>query len=63
MYMEPVKISIPLLIRLLEFAREDSKTDMDLHFIAEQAAELGKSGTLTMKDYASILKTVNSKAS
>jgi hypothetical protein len=29
-----IKLDIPLLIRLLEYAREDAKTDMDLHNVA-----------------------------
>lgn len=29
------RLSIPLLIRLLEFAREDAKSDLDLHFVVE----------------------------
>jgi len=47
-----VKLDIPLLIRLLEYAREDAKDDMDLHRIATNLVELSKSGkTLSMQDY------------
>jgi hypothetical protein len=49
---DAVKVDIPLLIRLLEFAREDAKTDMDLHDLAEKLIACGARGrTLTMKDY------------
>lgn len=49
---DTVKIDIPLLIRLLEFAREDANTDMDLHDLAEKLVDRGRRGkTLTMKDY------------
>jgi hypothetical protein len=49
---DTVKMDVPLLIRIMEFAREDAKTDMDLHDIAERLIELGKTGdTLTMQDY------------
>jgi Holliday junction resolvasome RuvABC ATP-dependent DNA helicase subunit len=46
------RISIPLLIRLLEFAREDAKTDLDLHFLAENIIKLHtKKAFLNMQDY------------
>jgi hypothetical protein len=48
-------MDIPLFIRLLEWAREDSQTDMDLHRITENAVSL-KSDFLTMTDYNSIVK-------
>jgi len=41
-----------LFIRLLEYAREDAKTDMDLHNVAEKAIAASETGkTLTMADY------------
>lgn len=47
-----VKMDIPLAIRLLEYAREDAKTDMDLHNLAEKMIELSMGGnTLGMSDY------------
>ena len=49
---DTVKVDVPLLIRLLEFAREDAKTDMDLHDLAEKlVAGCQRGRTLTMKDY------------
>lgn len=53
---DTVTVNIPLLIRLLEYSREDAKTDMDLHIVAENmltASEGGK--VLTMADYESLL--------
>jgi hypothetical protein len=51
-----VKMDIPLLIRMLEYAREDAKTDMDLHKVAENLILLSKNGrTLDMEDYNSII--------
>ena len=46
-------MDIPLLIRLLEYAREDAKTDMDLHDLTEKLVAMGsESGkTLSMSDY------------
>lgn len=31
-----IKMTVPLFIRLMEYAREDAKTDMDLHDVAEK---------------------------
>lgn len=51
-----VKLDIPLLIRLLEYAREDAKTDMDLHCVAEKLIDLSENGqTLSMNDYNNIV--------
>lgn len=53
---DAVTLDVPLLIRLLEYAREDAQTDMDLHDVAENLISLGIDGrTLTMDDYDSIL--------
>lgn len=46
-----VSMDIPLLIRVLEFIREDVKTDMDLHRVVENLIELRTQGVLTMDDY------------
>lgn len=51
-----VKLDIPLLIRLLEYAREDAKTDMDLHNLAEMLIHLSEEGVvLTMDQYDQIV--------
>lgn len=53
-----VKMDIPLLIRLLEYAREDAKTDMDLHNVTEKLIEFSKEGdVLTMDEYDAIVGT------
>lgn len=49
--MDVVMFDIPLLIRMLEYAREDAKTDMDLHKVVEKLINIRKKGVLTMKDY------------
>jgi hypothetical protein len=46
-----VSMDIPLLIRVLEFIREDVKTDMDLHRVVENLIDLRTQGVLTMDDY------------
>ena len=49
---DKITVDIPLFIRLLEYAREDAKTDMDLHNVAEKAITASETGkTLTMADY------------
>jgi hypothetical protein len=51
-----ITVDVPLFIRLLEYAREDAQTDMDLHDVAENIISLATSGkTLTMDDYSSIV--------
>lgn len=51
-----ISMDVPLLIRLLEYAREDAKTDMDLHNVAEKLIEFSKDGeTLTMDNYDAIV--------
>lgn len=53
---DTVSMDIPLLIRLLEYAREDAKTDMDLHNVTEMLINLSKEGNvLTMDNYDQIV--------
>lgn len=50
-----VKLNIPLIIRLFEFAREDAKNDQDLHWVAERLIQHSANNrTLTMQDYKSL---------
>ena len=49
---DAVKVDIPLLIRLLEYAKEDAPDDMALHALAEKlVAGCSRGKTLTMSDY------------
>ena len=53
---DTVTLDIPLFIRMLEYAREDAKTDMDLHNVAEKAIAASETEkTLTMADYDSLV--------
>jgi hypothetical protein len=53
---DKITVDVPLFIRLLEYAREDAKDDMDLHRVAENAIELSRyAGTLGMIDYDTIV--------
>ena len=54
-----ITVDVPLFIRLLEFAREDSTDDMQLHSVAEKLIEMCQDGDImTMEQYDEI---VNSK--
>jgi hypothetical protein len=53
---DTVTLDIPLFIRMLEYAKEDASTDMDLHELAEKAIALNKQkGILSMEDYEAII--------
>lgn len=55
---DSIQVDVPLMIRLLEYAREDAQTDMDLHHVAERLIELSQQGrTLNMNDYNKICST------
>ena len=49
-----VSFDIPLFIRLLELAREDLKSDVELHNVVERTLALKNQGVLTMADYETI---------
>ncbi len=53
---ECCRLSIPLILRLFEFIREDTTSDEDLHFMAERISEMCEGGVrLTMNHYESII--------
>jgi len=53
---DKVTLDVPLFIRLLEYAKEDAQSDMDLHKVAENIIEMAQGGTtLTMDDYDAIV--------
>ena len=55
---DTITVDVPLFIRLLEYAREDAKTDMDLHKVTEKITALSAQGrTLSMDDYNKICST------
>lgn len=55
---DTVTLNIPLLIRIVEYAKEDAKTDMDLHSIVENMLDISEEGqVLTMDDYEKIVNT------
>lgn len=49
---DTVKMDVPLLLRVMEYSKEDAKTDMDLHDVVTNLVDMSKTGeTLTMKNY------------
>jgi hypothetical protein len=52
---DTVTMDIPLLIRVLEYAREDAKTDMDLHKVVENLINMRGEGALSMDMYDKIV--------
>lgn len=55
---DTITLDVPLLIRMLEYSREDAETDIDLHNVAGAMIRLGNQGTLTMADYDEIINNV-----
>jgi hypothetical protein len=55
---DTITVDVPLFIRLLEYAREDAQTDMDLHDVADNIIDLSEEGeVLTMNNYNAIVGT------
>jgi hypothetical protein len=52
---DTVTFDIPLLIRTLERAREDIKTDIELHQMVEKLINIRHKGVLTMDNYDEII--------
>jgi hypothetical protein len=53
---DTVTLDIPLLLRLLEYSKEDAKTDMDLHHVTEMLIQLSKENdVLSMDSYEQIV--------
>jgi hypothetical protein len=51
-----ITVNVPLMIRLLEWAKEDAKTDMDLHKVTENLIDLSmKKDVLEMCEYEDII--------
>ena len=55
---DTITLDIPLFIRIMEWAREDSKDDMQLHSVTEKITKMSETGrTLTMQDYDEIISS------
>jgi hypothetical protein len=51
-----ISFDIPLLIRVLEYTREDLKSDVNLHKMVERLITIRNKGTLTMADYTFVTR-------
>jgi len=49
-----VKVTVPMFIRLLEWAREEAKTDMDIHKLTEKI--VNKKDVISSDDYEALMK-------
>lgn len=53
---DTITLGVPLLIRLMEYAKEDAADDMALHSVAERLTQLaGEGRPLSMEDYDAIV--------
>lgn len=50
-----IKMDVPLFIRTLEYAKENAKTDQELHQLTERAAAMSRDRCLTMEDYEALV--------
>lgn len=57
---DSVEMNVPLMIRIMELAREDVKSDKELHDVAERMIKIRNKGVLTMDDY-DFIKSVKKK--
>jgi hypothetical protein len=57
---DTITMNIPLFIRMLEYAKEDAKDDIDLHKVTEYFLNKNTGNpTFTMKDYPKFLSEIN----
>ena len=54
---DTVAMGVPLLIRMMEFAREEAQSDEDLHVVVKKMLDMG--GDLSMDDYDTIMSSLN----
>lgn len=55
-----ISVDMELLIRLLEWSREEASSDVELHRLAENVESLSAGGkTLTMDDYEALMSDVS----
>jgi hypothetical protein len=52
---DTVTMDVPLILRIMEYAREEIKDDVTLHKVVEKLVELSKTKSLSMDDYESIV--------
>ncbi len=56
---DAVSMDVPLLIRIMEWAKEDAESDVDLHKVVENLVAMSADGdTLTMENYDDALQGI-----
>jgi hypothetical protein len=55
-----INLNLPLFIRLLEWAREECKSDVEIHQVAEKLAAI--KGEASMDNYDSLFENIHLKA-
>ena len=55
---DSLTIDVPMFIRLMEYAREDAKTDMDLHNVTTNLLKI-KDKTISMADYDQVVQSTD----
>jgi hypothetical protein len=59
---DTITVNIPLMIRLLEWAKEDAGKDLEIHVVVERMVEMSEYGdTLEMEAYPAIMAEPESK--
>jgi hypothetical protein len=59
---DTITVDVPLMLRIMEFAREDAADDMALHDVCEQLVKLSaEKGTLSMQDYNAVISSAPAK--
>jgi hypothetical protein len=53
---ESIRMDVELFIRVMEYARENAKTDQELHELTERAAVGSRDKILTMADYEALVQ-------
>lgn len=57
---DKVTMDVPLLLRVMEYSKEDAHSDMDLHHVVEKLVSLSSNGqSLTMDNYNDIIGSVH----
>jgi len=49
-----IKVTVPLFIRILEWAREEAKSDVEVHELTEKIVKMN--GVLSTEDYDKLFK-------
>ena len=60
---DTITIDVPLLMRLLEFAKEDAKSDVELHKLVDNMLKLQQKNSVLNIDHYNSLVNIESVAS